>query len=161
MPCSGAPRWGCGAGLGAPEEGWARRVRQQMALGVSGERPLEDAGANMPFEIPIRRLPQGERLTDSEIYNMLMYIIFNHVHIGVRCMMIKVSATKLRSHLFDYLDKAAEGETIIIQRNNQEVARLVPTQHINWRDNMRVKPELLTSPEELMQPLAEIWEDYA
>ncbi|MFQ5604605.1 MAG: type II toxin-antitoxin system Phd/YefM family antitoxin [bacterium] len=38
--------------------------------------------------------------------------------------MIKVSATKLRKHLFDYLDRAAAGETIVIQRNNEEVARL-------------------------------------
>ena len=39
--------------------------------------------------------------------------------------MIKVSATKLRNKLFDYLDKAAEGETIVIQRNKQDDARLV------------------------------------
>ena len=51
--------------------------------------------------------------------------------------MIKVSATKLRNKLFDYLDKAAEGETVVIQRNNQEVARLVPIGQINWRDKIK------------------------
>ncbi|MCB0087559.1 MAG: type II toxin-antitoxin system prevent-host-death family antitoxin [Caldilineaceae bacterium] len=41
--------------------------------------------------------------------------------------MVTVSATNLRKHLFEYLDKAAAGETIVIQRHNQEVARIVPT----------------------------------
>jgi len=74
--------------------------------------------------------------------------------------MIKVSATKLRNNLFDYLDKAAEGETIIIQRNNQEVARLIPTQHTNWRDKMTIKPKIMVSPEELIKPIEDIWENY-
>ncbi len=74
--------------------------------------------------------------------------------------MIKVSATKLRKYLFDYLDKAATGEIVVIQRNNQEVARLVPAKQINWRDKMKTTLELLVSPEDLMQPLDDIWEDY-
>lgn len=74
--------------------------------------------------------------------------------------MIKVSATKFRNKLFDYLDKTAEGETVVIQRNNQEVARLVPIGQINWRDKMNIKPKLLTSPEEFMKPIKDIWEDY-
>ncbi len=74
--------------------------------------------------------------------------------------MIKVSATKLRNKLFDYLDKAAEGETIVVKRNNQEVACLVPLRQTNWRDKMNIKPKLLTSPEELIKPIKDIWEDY-
>ena len=74
--------------------------------------------------------------------------------------MIKVSATKLRNKLFDYLDKTAEGETVVIQRNNQEVARLVPIGQINWRDKMKIKPKLLTSPEKFMKPIKDIWKDY-
>ena len=72
--------------------------------------------------------------------------------------MIKVSATKLRNKLFDYLDKVAEGETVVIQRNKQEVARLVPIGQINWRDKMNIKPKLLTLPEEFMKPIKDIWE---
>lgn len=72
--------------------------------------------------------------------------------------MLTVSATKFRSHLFDYLDKASEGETVIIQRNNQEVARLVPIKHVNWRKKMHVTPELLVDPETLMQPIEEMWD---
>ena len=74
--------------------------------------------------------------------------------------MLEVSATKLRNHLFDYLDRVAEGETIIISRNNREVARLAPTQVVDWREKMPVKPKLLVAPEELIQPIEEIWEDY-
>lgn len=74
--------------------------------------------------------------------------------------MIKVSATNLRNNLFDYLDKAAGGETIIIQRNNKEVARLVSTNPINWREKMTVKPKVLVPPGKLIEPMDDIWEDY-
>ena len=74
--------------------------------------------------------------------------------------MIKITATKLRNNLFEYLDKASEGETIVIQRNNQDVARIVPTHQIDWRDKMSIKPELLVSPEELIKPVEDIWEEY-
>ena len=74
--------------------------------------------------------------------------------------MITVSATKLRNNLFDYLDKVAEGETVVIQRNNHEVARLLPLQKPNWRNNMSIKPKILVSPDELIRPIEDIWEDY-
>ena len=74
--------------------------------------------------------------------------------------MIRISATKLRNNLFEYLDKASAGETIVIQRNNQDVARIVPINQIDWRDKMSIKPELLVSPEELIKPIEDIWEEY-
>lgn len=74
--------------------------------------------------------------------------------------MIRVSATKLRNKLFDYLDKVASGETIIIQRNKQEVARLVTVQPIDWREKMQVTPRLLVEPEELIKPLDDLWAEY-
>ncbi len=74
--------------------------------------------------------------------------------------MIKVSASKLRNNFFDYLDKTSEGETIVIQRNNQEVARIIPTRQINWREKMSVKPELLVSSEKLIEPIQDIWKKY-
>ena len=74
--------------------------------------------------------------------------------------MIIVSATKLRNNLFDYLDKVAEGETVVIQRNNHEVARLLPLQKPNWRNNMSISPKILVSPDELIKPIEDIWEDY-
>ena len=74
--------------------------------------------------------------------------------------MIKISATKLRNNLFDFLDKVAEGETILIQRNNQEVARLLPVNQLNWRMRMSILPEIRVSPEEIIKPVEDIWEDY-
>ena len=74
--------------------------------------------------------------------------------------MMRISATKLRNNLFEYLDKASAGETIVIQRNNQDVARIVPINQIDWRDKMSIKPELLVSPEDLIKPIEDIWEEY-
>ena len=74
--------------------------------------------------------------------------------------MITVSATKLRSNLFNYLDEASKGETIIIQRNNQEVARLIPTHQTNWRDKMTIEPEIMVETQAFIKPLEDIWEDY-
>ena len=74
--------------------------------------------------------------------------------------MIKITATKLRKNLFEYLDKASEGETIVIQRNNQDVARIVPIHQIDWRDKMSIKPKLLVSPDEFIKPIEDIWEEY-
>ena len=74
--------------------------------------------------------------------------------------MILISATKLKNNLFKYLDKTSKGEIIIIQRNNEEVARLVPAHKVNWRDKMVAKPKILVKPEELVKPLENIWEEY-
>ncbi len=58
------------------------------------------------------------------------------------------------------MDKVETGEVVVIQRNNQEVARLVPTIQGNWRDKMTVNVRMLVSAEELLQPVAEGWEEY-
>ena len=74
--------------------------------------------------------------------------------------MVIVSATKLRSNLFEYLDRLAAGEVIIIQRNNEEVGRIIPTQKSNWREKMTVRSQLLVDPEEFIKPIDDIWEEY-
>lgn len=74
--------------------------------------------------------------------------------------MTRVSATTLRNHLFDYLDKAAAGETIVIHRHNREVARLVSTQPHDWRAKMKLTPQLLVPPAELIKPLDDLWAEY-
>ncbi len=74
--------------------------------------------------------------------------------------MIKVTATQLRRNLFDYLDRVAAGETIVITRKNAEAAYLAPAPQKDWRDAMTIKPKLLASPEKLIEPIEEIWEDY-
>jgi len=67
--------------------------------------------------------------------------------------MIKVTATKFRNNLFGYLDKVAKGETIAIQRNKQEVARLISPPKTDWRENIKVQPKLLVAPEEIIQSI--------
>lgn len=74
--------------------------------------------------------------------------------------MITISATKLRNQLFECLNKVLEGETIVIQRNKNEVARLVPPFQQDWRKKMRIQPKLKVSSEELIKPLEDIWSDY-
>ena len=74
--------------------------------------------------------------------------------------MIKVSATKLRNNLSNYLDKASRGEIILIQRNNKEIARIIPSEQLNWRDNMTIRPKIMVDPEELIKPIEDIWEGY-
>jgi prevent-host-death family protein len=74
--------------------------------------------------------------------------------------MITVSVTQLRKDLFSYLDKVESGEVIVIERNNQEVARLVPTAQVNWRQKMAVKVRTLVPPEELIQPVDDVWDEY-
>ena len=74
--------------------------------------------------------------------------------------MIKVSATKFRNNLFEYLNKVSEGETIVIQRNKQDVAKLISPSKSDWRDHMKEQPKLLVSPEQIILPIEDIWEGY-
>jgi prevent-host-death family protein len=67
--------------------------------------------------------------------------------------MTTISATQFRTHLFEYLDKVEKGETLIIKRHRQEVARLIPSQPTDWRERMALQPKLLVSPEQLIAPL--------
>ena len=74
--------------------------------------------------------------------------------------MLKISATKLRNNLFTYLDKVKAGEILIVLRNNDEVARIVPPQIQEWRNKMKVQPKLKVNPDELIQPIDDLWEEY-
>jgi prevent-host-death family protein len=74
--------------------------------------------------------------------------------------MIKVSASNLRNNLFEYLDRVSQGESIVIERNKQEIGRLMPLRNTNWRNKMSHKLVLKTTPDDLILPLEETWEDY-
>ena len=75
--------------------------------------------------------------------------------------MITTSATKLRNNLFDYLEKVKNGETIIVYRNKKKVAKLVPVNISNWRNQMKTKVKILVPPDEMIEPIEDIWQDYA
>ena len=74
--------------------------------------------------------------------------------------MIKVSATKFRNNIFKYLDAVAAGKTIVIERNGRDVGRLTAGGQSDWRQGMKVQPELLIAPEQIIEPLDDIWEEY-
>jgi len=74
--------------------------------------------------------------------------------------MTTITASQFRNHLFEYLDKVELGETIVIERYKQEIARLIPSKQSDWRDRMRFKPKILVSPEQLIAPIEDIWEAY-
>jgi prevent-host-death family protein len=74
--------------------------------------------------------------------------------------MIVVSATKLRNNLFEFLAKVSEGESIVIQRNGESVAMVVPPRKEDWRDKMRTKVKFRVPPEEVFAPMKDIWEEY-
>lgn len=74
--------------------------------------------------------------------------------------MIKVPVTTLRKNLLDYLDKVSAGQIVIIQRNNQDVAQLMPVTTTDWREKMTIVPKILVSSDELIQPLGDVWDAY-
>lgn len=74
--------------------------------------------------------------------------------------MLTTSATKLRNNLFDYLEKVTNGETIVVYRNKKEVAKLIPPNVSNWRDQMKTKVKILVPPDEIIEPIDDIWQDY-
>lgn len=74
--------------------------------------------------------------------------------------MLTITATQFRANLFEYLDKVSEGEVIVIQRNNVDVARLVPLTKTDWRAKMDTHIIINVSEEELMAPLDDVWADY-
>jgi hypothetical protein len=47
----------------------------------------------------------------------------------------------------------------VIQRNNQDVAHIVPIPQSDWRDKMSIKPDLLVPHEELIKPMEDIWRE--
>lgn len=75
--------------------------------------------------------------------------------------MIEVTATKLRNNLFEFLAKVSKGETIVIQRNGENVALVVPPHKVDWRNKIRSKIKLLVPPDIAFRPLEDVWEDYS
>ncbi len=70
--------------------------------------------------------------------------------------MIKVSATKLKNNLFEFLDRVSRGETITVQLNGEDVALITPLQKEDWREKMKTKAKLLVPPAEAFAPLDDI-----
>jgi len=100
---------------------------------------------------------------DMIYVNMYMYILFDKMY-GFSCAvggtMTIVNATKLRNNLFAYLTRVAEGESITIQKNGEDLAMIVPPQKKDWRSNMGAKVKFSGPTEKVFAPLEDLWEGY-
>lgn len=74
--------------------------------------------------------------------------------------MLNISATSLRGNIFAILKKVESGEQVVITHNKKKVAYLKPVKKMDWREKSVNKPKLLVSPEEIIKPIQEGWEDY-
>jgi antitoxin (DNA-binding transcriptional repressor) of toxin-antitoxin stability system len=72
--------------------------------------------------------------------------------------MIVISVNELQADLSMYLDEIGKGKQIIIQKNKKDIALLSPVSKTDWRDKMTVRPKLLVSPEEIVEPMTDVWE---
>lgn len=74
--------------------------------------------------------------------------------------MTSISATKLRSNLFEYLAKVAKGESIAIKLNGITVGKIVPLKVSDWRQKIKTKSKLNKNVDETFAPLDGIWKEY-
>ncbi len=74
--------------------------------------------------------------------------------------MINITATSLRGNLFAILKRVEAGENVVITHNKKKVAYIKSVKKIDWRKHNTEKPKLLVSPEELIKPVEDIWDDY-
>lgn len=72
--------------------------------------------------------------------------------------MTTITALDFHKHLFEYLDRIAQGETVIIQRGQQNIARILPMVQVKPPQKRKHRVKLLVSADELIQPLDDIWE---
>ncbi len=74
--------------------------------------------------------------------------------------MLNITATSLRGNLFAILKKVESGEKVVITHNKKKVAYIKSIKKTDWRKQSLEKPKLLVSPEELIKPVEDIWNDY-
>ena len=76
--------------------------------------------------------------------------------------MITINATNLRTNLFEILEKVSQGEPIVITRNNQQVAKLIPyCNKKDWREGIENELIFKSSPDELINiDVAEEFKEY-
>lgn len=72
--------------------------------------------------------------------------------------MMVISVNELQADLSMYLDEIGKGKQIIIQKNKKDIALLSPVPKADWRDKMTVRPKLLVPPEEIVEPMIDLWE---
>jgi len=74
--------------------------------------------------------------------------------------MLEITATSLRGNLFAILKRVESGEKVVITHNKKKVAYIKSVKKTDWRKPNAEKPKLLVSPEELIKPIEDIWDEY-
>lgn len=75
--------------------------------------------------------------------------------------MSAITITKLRENIFDIFKKVSKGSPITVIWNNKEVGIINPPVKKDWRDNIKIKPKILTkNPMDAFAPLDDVWEGY-
>ena len=74
--------------------------------------------------------------------------------------MLNITVTNLRGNIFEILKKVQAGEQVIITHNKKKVAYIKPVKKLDWRKQSTEKIKLLVSPDELIKPVEDVWDDY-
>lgn len=74
--------------------------------------------------------------------------------------MTSITATDLRSRLFDVLKEVSKGGVVAIRLNGKEVGRLVPARGKDWRHQLTVKAKMRLPADKAFAPLDDLWEEY-
>ncbi len=74
--------------------------------------------------------------------------------------MKNISATKFRRGLFSYLKLVKEGESIMIELDGQQVAKLAPVIRLNWQARMKIKAKIKGDPQVAFAPMEDLFEGY-
>ncbi|PIU89904.1 MAG: hypothetical protein COY42_23015 [Armatimonadetes bacterium CG_4_10_14_0_8_um_filter_66_14] len=82
------------------------------------------------------------------------------MHMEAGATMVTMTASQLRKELFAALRIVSDGEPVSVNWKGREVARLMPAPSPDWRDAVRQKPRLLTSPDEAFAPMGDVWQEY-
>ncbi len=74
-----------------------------------------------------------------------------------------IAEKELENKINELIRHIEKGDDVIIERNDRLFARFVPFTGIpkrDWRNKMTIRPKLLVSPENIMEPISDIWEGY-
>lgn len=71
----------------------------------------------------------------------------------------KISATRLRSTLFDALRDVQRGASILIERNGKVIARLVPSTDKDWRQEISEQPRSLVLEKDVFAPIEDLFDE--
>lgn len=73
---------------------------------------------------------------------------------------MKITATQLRTNLFEVLNKVTKGHVVNIELNGKEIGQIIPMPKKDWRTAIKTEARLLKNADDAFAPLDDIWEGY-